>query len=101
MEHQLHNPASQEDELGAALDEALGEEPRSAELRQMKAALLERRAALVHELDLAEGAATREKLRRALTELDEQIAILGEEAEITKFVEDSVRVTLEVRRLQS
>ena len=41
------------------------------------------------------------RAKEALATLDEQIAALGEEAEITRFVEDSVRVGIEMRRLGS
>ncbi len=85
--------------LQDALREALGEDPRAEELRHMKALLVQRRARLSQEMDTAESPAEREALRRELKKLDEQIEVLGEEAEITRFVEDTVRVSLEMRRL--
>jgi len=89
------------DDFDAAVSEALGEEPRASELEEMHAALSERRVRLVHDLDTAEDGVLRDKLRRELTKLDEQIQVLREEANITKFVEDTVRVNLEMRRLSS
>jgi hypothetical protein len=88
-----------DEELQGALQEVLGEDPRADELRHMKALLVERRARLAREMDTAESPPEREALRRELKKLDEQIEVLGEEAEITRFVEDSVRVGLEMRRL--
>jgi uncharacterized membrane protein YgaE (UPF0421/DUF939 family) len=85
-------------ELTEALSDALGDEPRAHELRNMKRVLSERRAGLSADLDHAEDDKEREALRRQLMKLDEQIAILAEEAEITKFVEDAVRVGIEMRR---
>jgi hypothetical protein len=88
-----------DEELQGALQEALGDDPRADELRHMKALLVERRARLSQEMDTAESPPEREALRRELKKLDEQIEVLGEEAEITRFVEDTVRVGLEMRRL--
>jgi uncharacterized membrane protein YgaE (UPF0421/DUF939 family) len=85
-------------EYAEALSEALGEEPRAHELRDMKRVLSERRARLSHDFDHAEDDKERESLRRELKKLDEQIAVLAEEADITKFVEDAVRVGIEMRR---
>ncbi len=83
-----------------AMNEALDGEPRAAELRRMRALLIERRAHLLHDLKEA-GADEQKKLRRALEKLNEQISVLGEEANITAFVEDAVRVGLEMRKLQN
>ena len=88
-----------DDQFQHALQEALGDEPRADELRQMWAVLIQRRARLCADLDVAEETTERESLRRELKKLDEQVAVLGEEAEITRFVEDAVRVGLEMRRL--
>ncbi len=68
------------------------------ELRNMKRVLSERRTRLGNDFDHADDDQERESLRRELKKLDEQIAILTEEAEITKFVEDAVRVGIEMRR---
>jgi hypothetical protein len=97
-ERQMSEPLDPSGEYETALDEALGEDPRSEELRQMAVLLRARRARLAADMDTADEAAEREKLRREIARLDEQIAVLGEEAGITKFVEDTVRVSLEMRR---
>lgn len=93
------NP-NHDEQLQGALDEALGEEPRADDLRAMRRVLMERRQRLAADMDAERDNATRDRLHRDVKKLDEQIAVLGEEAEITKFVEDAVRVGLEMRRLQ-
>ncbi|HVF09611.1 MAG TPA: hypothetical protein VNA16_02355 [Abditibacteriaceae bacterium] len=102
MEHESHQETQgQAAELEAALDEALEDQPRAAELRHMRSLLQERRIRLTEDMNAEEDDATRAKLQRDLAKLDEQIAVLGEEAEITKFVEDAVRVGIEMRRYGS
>ena len=89
-----------DDPMQEVLDEALGDEPRAAELKRMRALLVQRRAGLAEDLDGA-SPEERRKLERDLAKLDEQIQVLGEEADITKFVEDAVRVGIEMRRMQN
>lgn len=100
MEDEIHHRQS-DPELEAALEEALGEDPRAEELRRMHLLLRERRTRLMQDMDAEQDEAAREKMRKEVAKLDEQIRVLGEEAEITKFVEDAVRVGIEMRRLQS
>ncbi len=88
-------------ELQSALNEALNDEPRADDLQAMRRVLMERRVHLAADLKAERDDATRDKLRRDLKKLDEQIAVLGEEAGITQFVEDAVRVGLEMRRLNN
>ena len=85
--------------LDAALAEALNGEPRSRELRKMYSVLAERRLRLADDLRESEQKEPklREKLTKQLTTLDEQIAVLREEAEISGFIEDAVRVGIEMR----
>jgi len=97
-EHEGQNP---EDEYQAAVGEALEDQLRADDLRRMRALLQERRTRLAEDLNVEEDSATRTKMERDLEKLDEQIAVLGEEAEITQFVEDAVRVGLEMRRFSS
>jgi hypothetical protein len=82
-----------------ALDEALGEEPRAAELRRMMNVLLQRRAGLKEELKVIEDAKVRSRAEKDLEKLNEQIAVLREEADISEFVEDAVRVGIEMRKM--
>ena len=100
-----YTPGSFDEHEGAlnaeqAVDEALEGEPRADELRRMRAALLLRRARLIEDFK-ASNADERKKIRRDLKKLEEQIQVLGEEANITKFVEDAVRVGIEMRKMQN
>ncbi len=93
-----------------AVEEALEGEPRAAELKQMRASLLLRRARLVEDfkavkadetLDEKSRESESKKIRRDIAKLEEQIQVLGEEANISAFVEDAVRVGIEMRRMQN
>jgi hypothetical protein len=84
-----------------ALDETLGDEPRSVELRDMVMTLKMRYRNLASELDTLSEGPERQRLQRELNKLAEQIKVLAEEAEITRFVEDAVRVGIEMRRMES
>jgi hypothetical protein len=86
------NPAVDAEEQ-AAVEQFLGDEPSSAQLRQWRETLRARARRLRQELKEAdpERAAV---LRARLAEMDRQIAALEQEELITEFVEDSVRVTL-------
>lgn len=83
-----------------AIEEALEGEPRANELRRMRAALLQRRARLIEDFR-ASDENERRKLRRDLEKLEEQIQVLAEEANISAFVEDAVRVGIEMRKMQN
>jgi hypothetical protein len=84
----------------AALNEALGEGSRSLELRDMIMTLKVRYRRMSRDLESTEGV-EHERLQRDLNKLAEQIRVLAEEAEITRFVEDAVRVGVEMRRMES
>ena len=85
----------------AALEDALGNEPHAAELRRMQLLLIDRRRRLMADLESSEDDREKARLKRQLAELDTQIEVVGEEAQITKFVEDAVRVGIEMRRFES
>ena len=93
-----HEPYSAE--LTGGIDEALEGEPHAAELRHMRDLLRQRVALLRGELGDETDPKKRAKLERDLGRLHEQIAALSEEAEISQFIEDSVRVGVEMRKLQ-
>lgn len=76
-----------------AIEQFLGDNPSSAQLRQWRDTLLARLRRLRQELKEAEPAQG-PALRARLAEMERQIAALEQEALITEFVEDSVRVTL-------
>lgn len=78
----------------SAIDEVLGENPRSEQLRLMRAALEERRSAVRRERELAAEPAERARLAGRIRTLNRQIKALQQEEGITEFVETSVRVTL-------
>lgn len=100
MQENLPHDENYEAALNEAVDEALEGEMRADDWRQLKNALLRRRAFLKEDLDLTTDEAERKKLEAELSQTDEHIAALGEEEGITQFVEDSVRFSAEVRRLQ-
>ena len=88
------------DDLSNALDEALGEEPRAVELRRMMGTLRDRQNRLRVDMDAESDPHQRDKIEREMNKLDEQIDVLREEADISQFIEDSVRVGVEMRKLQ-
>ena len=99
MEHPEPKEPEEPDKLTeAALGEALGEEPRSDELRSMAQVLAQRLQAFKNEFDETTDAARREKLKKDMIKLRAQILVLAEEADITQFVEDSVRLGVEMQR---
>jgi hypothetical protein len=77
----------------AAVEEFLGDQPSSAQLRQWRETLLARARRVRQELKEADPAQA-PALRARLAEMERQIAALEQEELITEFVEDSVRVTL-------
>ena len=85
----------------AAVGEALGEEARAQELRSMAKILSDRFFLFKEEYEESDDPARREKLKKELIKLREQIHVLSEEADITQFVEDAVRLGVEMRRMES
>jgi hypothetical protein len=76
------------------IDDVLGDNPRASQLRLMRAALEERRAAFRAEVDRTAEEPERTRLQSKLKALDRQIDALRQEEAITEFVETSVKVTL-------
>jgi hypothetical protein len=91
--------ARRQAEYEAALDDARGDTPPAAELRELRDVLRRRQSTLQRDLDVCADRDERERLRRLLNELDEQIGVLDEEAKINRFVEETVKFSHEVRRL--
>ena len=83
-----------------AISEALENEPRAAELKRMAILLVERRTGLLADFETA-GQSERPKLKRDISKLSEQISVLREEANITEFIEDAVRVGIEMRKMEN
>ena len=77
----------------AFIDQFLGNQPSSAQLREWRETLKERARRLRRDIGEASPAQAA-SLKSRLTELERQIAALEQEELITEFVEDSVRVTL-------
>jgi hypothetical protein len=91
----LEKSGGQPDEE-AAIDEVLGDNPRAENLKQMVAALQERRALLIRERDAAGSEPERDRWEARTAEVDRQIEALRRETAVASFVETSVR--LAVRR---
>ena len=91
--------ARRQEEFQDALDDALDETPRAAELQELRDVLRRRQSGLQRDYDISTDAQEREHLTQLLNELDEQIRVLDEEARINRFVEDTVKFSHEVRRL--
>jgi hypothetical protein len=76
-----------------AIEQFLGDQPRAEEWARLRRTLAERLQRLTEERD-ALPADQRASLDGRLKALREQVAALEREELITRFVEDSVRVTL-------
>lgn len=76
------------------IDDVLGDNPRASQLRLMRGALEDRRAAFRAELERTVGDPERSRLQSKLKALDRQIDALRQEEAITEFVETSVKITL-------
>lgn len=91
----------QDENYAAALDQALEGETPAAELRRMSALLQERRKRLIEDLTATTEPRERAKVEKEIDKLDEGARVLLEEASINQFVEDAVRVGVEMRNLGS
>ena len=86
--------------LDKATTEALeGEQLRSDDWKRLASALEGRRERIERELHDVPSPHERDELEAKLEEIDEQIQVLNEEADISRFVEDTVKFSYEVRRL--
>ena len=95
----LPSPDENPEVLDGAVQEALdGEELRSDDWKRLSGALETRRKRL--QLDLQDADDVEALLIQArIDEINEQIRLLQEEAKISRFVEDAVKFSYEVRRL--
>ena len=95
----LPSPDENPEVLDSAVQEALdGETLRSNDWNQLVGALETRRKRL--EIDLADADDVDALLIQArIDEIHEQIRLLEEESKISRFVEDTVKFSYEVRRL--
>lgn len=83
--------------LTGAIEEALEGSMRAEQWGEFTAALRLRRERLQKDLELSEDADERAKLEARLDEVEEQIKVLAEEESITRFVEDTVKFSYQVR----
>lgn len=90
-----------DESYAAALEEALEGESPAAELRRMGKLLRERRVMLAEDLAATTDPKERARLKKELDKADEGARVLLEEAQINQFVEDAVRVGLEMRKMDS
>jgi hypothetical protein len=78
------------DDLQTALEEALENNPRSDELKEMIRALKRKRKGYLLDLSTAEEE-RKSSLKAAISDMDRQIHVLKEELAITQFVEYEVK----------
>jgi len=88
-------------EMDDAIVDALGDTPKAEELSRMKAILMRHRDVLQHDLEVEDRPEEKQKLIARLDELDQQIHVLGEEATINEFVENSIHFSHEMRKMQN
>lgn len=95
----LPSPEENPEVLDSAVQEALdGETLRSDDWNRLSGALETRRKRLLLDLqDADDGDAL--LIQARIDEINEQIRLLEEEAKISRFVEDTVKFSYEVRRL--
>jgi len=94
------NEGYPQDPLERAVDETLEGEPRAAYYLRLVAALRDRRALVLRELERETDPAELAQLAKRVEELEEQIQVLSSEASVSKFVEDAVRFSYEMSRLE-
>ncbi len=92
-------PSAPNENIDDAIDEALEGSLRAEQWANYVAALQGRRSRIERDLEVAHDAGERAVLQQKLDEIEEQIQVLREEENITKFVEDAVKFSYEVRRL--
>ncbi len=78
------------DDLQTALEEALENNPRSDELKEMIRALKRKRKGYLLDLSTSEEE-RKSSLKAAISDMDRQIHVLKEELAITQFVEYEVK----------
>ena len=95
----LPSPDENPEVLDGAVQEALdGETLRSDDWKRLSSALETRRKRLQIDLTDADDADAL-LIQARIDEINEQIRLLEEEAKISRFVEDTVKFSYEVRRL--
>ncbi|MEO7717019.1 MAG: hypothetical protein ABIY70_12520 [Capsulimonas sp.] len=77
-----------------AVNEFMGDNPRASEWRALRLSLTDRLRALVNQREQESDLSVLAGLSRQINTLQQQIDALGIEEVVSKFVEDSVRVTI-------
>ena len=85
--------------MDEAIDDALEGSERAQTWADYVAALEVRQQRLERDLETTHDAADRTHLQEKLDEIEEQISVLREEEKITRFVEDAVTFSYEIKRL--
>ena len=84
-----------------AMEEALEGGERAADLRRFIAILVARFEGLKADFKSEDDETQKNRIKRELKKVAEQISVLSEEAQIAEFVEDAVRVGIEMRKLEN
>ena len=77
-----------------AIDEFMGDNPRASEWRALRLSLTDRLRPMLRQREQETDLAALASLDRQIHTLREQIDALGTEEIVSRFVEDSVRVTI-------
>lgn len=89
----MDDPLLPAEEEEAAVKEALGDNPRAQELRDLRLVLEQRLQTLLLDYRNSVDADEKRALQSQITELKRQIRVLKQEEAISEFVERSVRVS--------
>ncbi len=92
---------NEEESYQNAMEEALEGGERADDLRRLIAVLVARYEGMEADLKSEDDPEQKKRIERDLKKVREQIAILKEEAQIAEFVEDAVRVGIEMRKLEN
>lgn len=90
---------SDNNSLDEAIDEALEGSDRAHKWADYIKALEARQRRLEKDLEMTQDPTERTNLQQKMDEIDDQIEVLREEEKITRFIEDAVTFSHEVRRL--
>ena len=94
-------PENEEESVQSAMEEALEGGERAADLRRFVTILVARFEGLKLDFQSEDDEIQKKRIKRELKKVAEQISVLSEEAQIAEFVEDAVRVGIEMRKLEN
>jgi Lhr-like helicase len=87
------------DDMDEAIEQALEGSERAETWADYVAALEARQQRLERDFEITDDEAERKLLQQKIDEIDEQVQVLREEENITRFVEDTVTFSYELKRL--